>query len=189
MRIRIDTAFNSSFGLAIVFIYSLISVVISAETIDYVVAEPIRMDTLDGSIVVLPNTDFNNDEIRASGGLAVRSRVVDDRRLYEVHYKGKKHTASIPLESPKFRLVFNPKKRMFDQMLSSVRVELSDYEKLDEIVQNIDGTSGKAYVQLGYAIIGLKHETHPLQAVEALKHMPEVVAAEIRLKGPPKRYW
>ena len=139
--------------------------------------------------MVLPNTDFNNDGIAQSGGISIKSSIVDDRRFYEVHYKGNRHTASIPLDSPSLRLVFNPKKRMFDQMLSSVRVELKDYRKLDEIVKSVDGTGGKAYPQLGYAVIGLKQETHPVKAVELLKGMADVVAAEIRLKGPPRRLW
>lgn len=189
MKLLIETAHISSTRLLASAILSVASFTVAAESNTFIVAEPVKMDTLDGSIVVLPNTDFSNDGIAPSGGISIRSTVIEDRRLYEVHYKGNKHTASIPLDSPSFRLVFNPKKRMFDQMLSSVRVELKDYQKLDEIVKSIGGTRGKAYPQLGYAVIGLKEDTHPVKAVELLNRMTDVVAAEIRLKGPPKRFW
>ena len=189
MKLLINRAMTTAARLLGVVILSLISVTVAAESSTYIVDKPVEMNTLDGSIVVLPNTDFNNDGVAQSGGISIRSSVIDDRRLYEVHYKGNKHTASIPLESPTLRLVFNPKKRMFDQMLSSVRVELKDYQQLDEVVKSVGGTGGKAYPQLGYAVIGLKKDTHPVEAVELLQSMTDVEAAEIRLKGPPKRFW
>ena len=189
MKLLIEEACTLTARLLVSAIFSLVSFAASAESDTFIVAEPVKMDTLDGPIVVLPNTDFSNDGIAQSGGISIRSTVTEDRRLYEVHYKGNKHTASIPLDSPTFRLVFNPKKRMFDQMLSSVRVELKDYQKLDEVVKSIGGTRGKAYPQLGYAVIGLKTDTHPVKAVDLLNRMSDVVSAEIRLKGPPKRFW
>lgn len=75
---------------------------------------------------------------------------------------------------------------MFDRLLSSIRVELNDYTQLAHVVDEVNGVVGKAYPQLGYAVIRIKPEVHPLHAVELASNLPGVLAADVRLKGPPK---
>ncbi len=168
---------------------ALISVAAMAEETNYEVSSPKRMASEDGNVVVMPSTVFSGGDIQQSKGLVVRSTEDESHRTYVVTFDGRRHVASVPKDRRSPPLVFDPEQKVFSELLSSVKVELDDFDRLPQLVQTVDGITGKAYPQLGYAVIRLKSEMHPVQAVQLLKSSDSELSVQLRLKGLPKVVW
>ena len=82
------------------------------------------------------------------------------------------------------RFVFNPEKQTFERLNDSVRVELDDYDYLDQLVEDTDATSGKAFPQLGYAVIRLPKSVHPAKYVEIVRDRDGVRSAAVEVEQP-----
>ncbi|MCY3626757.1 MAG: hypothetical protein F4039_02795 [Gammaproteobacteria bacterium] len=87
---------------------------------------------------------------------------------------------------PYARFVFNPEKKDFERLTNSIRIELEDYDKLDELVEDTEAESGRAFPQLGYAIIQLPETVHPVEYIEKIQTREGVQSVTVEVEKPRK---
>ena len=87
---------------------------------------------------------------------------------------------------PYARFVFNPGKKDFERLTNSIRIELEDYNELDELVKDTEAESGKAFPQLGYAIIRLPETVHPVEYIEEIQSREGVQSVYVEVEKPRK---
>ena len=81
-------------------------------------------------------------------------------------------------------MAFDRQQRRFREVLPSLVVELGDFGRLDEIVESAGGLAGKAYPDLGFAVVQLPGSANPAEAARVLQGHPAVNAARVQLAGP-----
>ena len=81
-------------------------------------------------------------------------------------------------------MAFDPERNRFELLSPGLRVELEDYDLLDRVVDAIDGTGGKAYPMLGFAIVQLLPEANPVDAIRTIEAMPGVIDVRLITEGP-----
>ena len=136
----------------------------------------------EGDVLVMPGTPMPAAAI-VDG---VRLSVADEGsfRVYRATLNGDTHTARIALDGPTKHMAFDRQRERFRELTPSVIVELRDYARLDEIVESAGALGGKAYPELGFAIVQLPETTNPAEAAQALVGHPAVDAARVQLAGP-----
>ena len=144
--------------------------------------------TADRELVVLPSTATSIQTQLGLGPIDGRSYETLSQRIHVVSFDGEIFRAATPLEGASSRIVFDPKRRKFVQLLPSIRVELEDYAALDSIAEAIGAESATAFEQLGFAIIDLPETIHPVDAIAELEALPERPKASIRIRGPRVRW-
>ncbi len=82
------------------------------------------------------------------------------------------------------RFVFNIKQKKFERLTNSVRVVLEDYDQLEEFIEETEATKGKAYPSLGYAIIQLPEDKHPVEYVKEIEERADTTAATVMVEQP-----
>jgi len=87
---------------------------------------------------------------------------------------------------PYARFVFNAEKKDFERLTNSIRIELEDYDKLDELVEDTEAESGRAFPQLGYAIIRLPETVHPVEYIENVQTREGVQSVNVEVEKPRK---
>ena len=85
---------------------------------------------------------------------------------------------------PYARFVFNPEKNDFERLTNSIRIELDDYDKLDELVEDTEAENGRAFPQLGYAIIQLPETVHPVEYIESVQTREGVQSVTVEVEKP-----
>lgn len=85
---------------------------------------------------------------------------------------------------PYARFVFNPEKNDFERLTNSIRIELDDYDKLDELVEDTEAENGRAFPQLGYAIIQLPETVHPVEYIENVRTREGVQSVTVEVEKP-----
>ena len=116
----------------------------------------------------------------------VRIRVVieDGARVYRVFRRGITRILHVPLDASLRYVAFDLKRNRFELLSPGLRVELEDYGLLDQIITAADGTGGKAYPMLGFAIVQLSLQANPVDAVHAIEALPGVVDVRLMIEGP-----
>ncbi len=120
-------------------------------------------------------------------GVAVRVSVEGDLRTYRAEYLGRTHTAYADMSGPPARFAFDTGERRFRAVSSTILVELDDYGVLDQLVLERGALSGKAYPQLGFALIELPAQADPAEAVEFLDVDPRVSDATVLFAPAARR--
>ena len=110
-----------------------------------------------------------------------------DLLAYRATYLGRTYTAWADASAPAARLAFDPAERRFREISSTVAVELVDYDALALLVQEQGAVAGKAYPELGFALIRLGPETDPARVVELLDVDPRVRTAQLRFEPAMRR--
>lgn len=82
------------------------------------------------------------------------------------------------------RFVYNEDKKKFERLTHSVRIVMNDYDKLQDLVEDTEAKGGKAFPELGFAIINLPKETHPLKFAEKVETREDVRSASIEVETP-----
>ena len=120
---------------------------------------------------------------------SVHIEVSTDRtlRTYRATYQGRTYTAYADVSGPPKRFAFDLAQRRFQVMASAVRVELFNYDDLDSLVFEQGAVSGKAYPELGFALIQLDPDTDPADVAELLHVDPRVRTANVQFQGPIRR--
>ena len=141
----------------------------------------------DGPVVLMPHEDA---EYAVDSPFAdVRIDVSSDGglRTYRAHYGGRIYTAYSDLAGTPRRLAFDPAQRRFRDLTSTLIVNLHDYGSLDRIAVEHAAVWGKAYPELGFALVGLGPETDPAEAAERLAADPRVADARLHFEDPVRR--
>ena len=167
-------------GLAIPLALSLPSAAQEARSGDFLLASAQGRE-----VVVLPTE-------QASGGARPRQGAVNgyafesgDRRVHVIEFEGEVFRAATPLEGPASRIAFDPSRRTFVPLLPSIRVEVESRDRLDAIAKLFGAARPVYFDPLGFGIIDLPGDLHPLEAIERLKTVSGQARASIRLRRPP----
>ena len=78
-------------------------------------------------------------------------------------------------------MAFDPRRNRFERLSHSLRIELEDDGRLDQIVAAV---GGKAYPMLGFAIVQLSPQDNPVDAARALEALPGVLDVRLMVEGP-----
>ena len=140
--------------------------------------------TYDREVLVLPSHETSTQMQLELGSINGRSFETNLQRVHIVVFDGKTFRASTPLAGPSSRIVFDPSRRTFVQLLPSIRVELEDDIHLDSIARAVGAEKMTFFETLGFAIIDLPETLHPTEAIARLAAHPEQPKATIRLRGP-----
>lgn len=147
-----------------------------------------RASTLEGPVLMLPGGASTSADMAGGvmemDGVRVSVSLEGQFQVLRANHNGKEHQIHVLREGPPRWLAFDLEEGRFRDVLSSLRVELDDYARLDEIVEAAGGTGGKSYEQLGFAIVSLPQDANPAIAASKINSMHGVVSATIRLQGP-----
>lgn len=136
-------------------------------------------------VVVLPSAGAAGRRASQWGPISASSYETRSQRVHVVQFEGKTFRAVTPLEGPSSRIVFDPSRRRFVRLLSSIRVELQTRSQA-ELVARLTGATRVAFLdKLGFAIADLPDSVHPLDAIARLESAPAALKATIRLRRPP----
>lgn len=143
--------------------------------------EVTRSATIDHPLIVLPRQSHAGEADADGWLLSVKEE--DGFRFYQATRGDRVHTARVALSSQR-HIAFNPATSRFERLTPNVRVELRDLSALDQVVEAVGGTSGKAYPLLGFAIVHLPAGADPVRAAQSIRKLPVVVNAWLTVKGP-----
>ena len=136
----------------------------------------------EGDVLVMPGAPMPAAAIIDGVQLSVADE--GNFRVYRATLNGETHTTRVALDGPPKHMAFDPERERFREVTPSVIVELSDYALLDEVVESSGVLAGKAYPELGFAIVQLPETLNPAEAARALLGHPAVDAARVQLAGP-----
>ena len=141
----------------------------------------------DRTVVVMPTLGSELRDISPLEGVKIEVSVDEGLRTYRASYLGRTYTAYADVSGPSTRFAFDPGRRRFQILASTIRVELEDYDVLGQLVQERGAVAGKAYPQLGFALLELPPETDPAEAVEFLDADPRVRDASVQFEPAERR--
>ncbi len=82
------------------------------------------------------------------------------------------------------RFVYNEDKKRFERLTHSVRIVMDDYDKLEDLVEETEALSGKAFPELGFAIVNLPKKIHPLKFSKKVETREDVKSSVIEVEPP-----
>ena len=136
-------------------------------------------------VVVLPGARASG-QVRASAGwISGHSYETAAQRVHVVNYEGRTFRAATPLDGPWSRIVFDPSRRKFARLLPSVRAEIGSPRQLEAAKRALGATRADFFEKLGFAILHLPDDLHPVEAVAKLNALSGRPSASIRLPRPP----
>lgn len=139
-------------------------------------------------VVLLPRAKSSESVRSAFGPVHARSVETRNRRIHTVSFGGQEYRAATPLEGPASRVAFDPARRKFVALLSSIRVEVNSRAQLDAIARVTGATRTTYIARLGVAFIALPESLHPIEAIERLQAVPGSPKGSIRLRRPPVKW-
>ena len=139
-------------------------------------------------VVVLPQAKSSDSVRSAFGPIHARSVETRNRRIHTVSFGGRAYRAATPLEGPASRIAFDPRRRKFVAVLSSIRVEVNNQAQVNAIAKATGATRTTYIAKLGIAFIELPEFLHPVEAIERLKTMPGQPKGSIRLRRPSVKW-
>ena len=116
-------------------------------------------------------------------GFAAQSHEVGRQRIHVVELDGETHRAVTPINGPRSRIVFDPARRTFASLLPSIRVELDGVVNADAVSVELDATRVTVFESLGFAIMELPDDVHPVDAVRRVRNLSGGPTATVRLRA------
>ena len=144
-----------------------------------------RSATLERPLLIMSTGAATPGEVYVDN-VRIRVATEDGARVYRVFHKGVTRTLHVALDAAPRYVAFDPERNRFDLLSHSLRVELQDDALLDQIVAAVDGTGGKAYPMLGFAIVRLPPHANPVDAARAIDALPGVTDVRLRVRGTPR---
>ena len=144
----------------------------------------------DRQVLVLPAAAESPGPMPAPDGrpFSARTHEANGMRVHVVEFGGETFRAVTPLEGPYSRIVFDPSRRAFAQLLPSVRVEFPGGAQLEAIARALGATNVTVFDRLGFAFLELPANLHPVEAVARVEALPGSPGATVRMR-PPKLQW
>lgn len=142
------------------------------------------------NVLVLPSASASASSSTSSafGPISGQSFETSLQRVHIVSFGGETYRAATPLDGPASRIVFDPLRHRFVELLPSIRVELAGAFDLDAIAASLDAVRVTAFESLGFAIVELPETLHPADALRTLASLANPPAASLRMRGPPIRW-
>ena len=139
----------------------------------------------DRRLLVVPLADeASAPRVMDGDGIRFEVGIENGFRVYRAWYKGRAHTTHAPVDGPQRRFAFDPKYERFDEVTSTLRVRVTDFDRIDEVVEAAGALGGKSYPALGWALLRLPPEANPALVARELDEHELVTGAEILLRGP-----
>ena len=136
-----------------------------------------------GQVAVMPRLTMPSAPMQAIEGLQVEVGVEGGLLVHRARYQGRTHTAYAQLEGPERHLAFNPQRRRFEEVSSSLLVRLAADHHLQKVIEAAGAVGGKAYPALGWALLQLRPEANPAAVAQMLDSNPLVEGARLILQG------
>ena len=136
-----------------------------------------------GQVAVMPRLAMPSAQMQAIEGLRAEVGVEGGLLVHRVRYQGRTHTAYAQLEGPERHLAFNPQRRRFEEVSSSLLVRLASDQHLERVIEASGAVGGKAYPTLGWTLLQLPPEANPAAVAQTLQSNPLVEGARIILQG------
>ncbi len=140
-----------------------------------------RTATIDHPLLVLPRASADGEARVDDWQLSVT--IENGVRIYRAKRGDRVHTHRAPLVMQRY-VAFNPDKSRFEELAKNLRVELSDSDALEYVIETAGGTGGKAYPLLGFAYVHLPADADPFRALQSIKDLSVVVSVRLTVKGP-----
>ena len=121
----------------------------------------------------------------ASAKTAARSFETTAHRIHEVEVDGEIYRAATPLDGPRSRILFDSARRTFESLLPSIRLELGGDVDADAVGEAIGALRVTVFKRLGFAVLDLPGDLHPVDAVARVRRLPSRPEASVRLRSPP----
>ena len=141
-------------------------------------------ETNEGPVLVLSDEAVSAGEVAVLPDTRVSVSIEGQYRVYRARHKGKDTKVHVSLDNPQRRIAFDPAQGRFRDILPSLRVEMDNFARFEDLVEQAGGTGGKVYEALGFALILLPDATNPAEVAAELKDLPGVTRATIQLQGP-----
>ena len=142
-----------------------------------------RAATLERALLVMATDASAPGEVYVDD-VRIRVAIEDGARVYQAFHQGITRTLYIALDASLRYVAFDPERNRFEMLSNSLRVELENDGLLDEIVAAADGTGGKAYPMLGFAIVHLSRQDNPVDAIRTIEALPGVIDVRLMTEGP-----
>ena len=140
-----------------------------------------RAATLERPVLVMSTaaapSEVYVDDVR------IRVAIEDGSRVYRVLHRGVTRTLHVAPDATPRYVAFDPERNRFEMLSPGLRVELADDGLLDQVVAAAGGSSGKAYPQLGFAIVQLSRRANPVDAAHAIEAVPGVIDVRLMTEG------
>lgn len=167
-------------GCAVTLAFSLPCASQEVRTGDFVLAA-----TQGREVVVLPAGQASGTVRQERGTVYGYAFESGGRRVHVIEFEGEVFRAATPLEGPASRIAFDPSRRTFVPLLPSIRVEVESRDRLEAVAKQFGSANSVYFDRLGFGIIDLPADLHPLKAIERLNTVSGPARASIRLRRPP----
>ena len=141
-----------------------------------------RAATLERPVLVMSTGAAAPSEVYVDD-VRIRVAVEDGSRVYRVFHRGVTRTLHVAPDAAPRYVAFDPERNRFELLLPGLRVELADDGLLDQVVAAAGGSGGKAYPQLGFAIVQLSRRANPVAAAHAIEAVPGVIDVRLMTEG------
>ena len=121
---------------------------------------------------------------KQSAAIAASSFESGTQRIHVVRVDGQTYRAATPLDGPRSRILFDPARRAFASLLPSIRLELAGGADAEAVGEALGATRVTVFERLGFAVIDLPRNLHPLDAVDQARALPGRPEASVRLRSP-----
>ena len=142
-----------------------------------------RAAALDRPLLVMATATPTPSEAYVEG-VRIRVTLEGDFRVYRASLNGVSRALHVPLDAALRFAAFDPERGRFEMLSPSLRLELEDYDRLEQLVAAVGGTGGKAYPMLGFAIVWLPPDVNPAEASTTVEAMPGVLDVRLMIQGP-----
>ena len=146
-----------------------------------------------GPVLALPSSARMAVGRVRRGDVAFDVRTDDGVLAYRAIHGARIASAHAQVGGPPVYFAYDPKNHALRPLASIIRVQLRDGTRLEPLVQALGAISGKAYPELGFALVRMPPDADPSQAAQRLAQQPGVYSANVRFKGlrhralPPHR--
>ena len=154
-----------------------------ARTGDFTVAA-----TQGREVVVLPASQASGSERPGRDTVLGYAYESGDRRVHVIEFEGEAFRVATPLEGPASRIAFDPSQRTFVPLLPTIRVEVESQAQLEDIAERLGAGKSVYFDTLGFGLVDLPGDLHPLQAIARLETAPGRPRANVRLRRPPLKW-
>ena len=107
----------------------------------------------------------------------------ENSRKHSVKLEGKIYRASTPLKGTRSRIAFDPLRKRFVGLLPSIRVELNTNIDAATLAEVVDAGRITTFRKLGFHIIELPEDVHPVDAVKTIQRLACEPNATVRTRA------
>ena len=156
----------------------------TADAVDNIFGD-LEITSYDGrqDLLVLPSRPGIWESNRASAkSFTLEILEFEDRRRHFVTLGDKTYQSSTPLEGTWSRIAFDLERKRFIGILPSIRIEFVGREEAELVAETVSARRVTMFQKLGFYIVELPEELHPLEAINAIRRLPGQPKATVRAR-------